>query len=132
MIKTYYKKNKKKLHPDNLKQRSISSLFKKIKPETESSGGEKLPQVEPQLDDQNILGVHSTDIARSNTSLHGECALSVQNFRGNNHDPETSSREPDLAQQGFHFQKQLSDNPETKPNETGVRIEYFFIKSLSD
>ena len=71
-------KTRKKVQPDRTNQRSISSIFKKIVPESEPGGDEQLPQLDPQRDDQNQTRAHRQDVTSSNISLRGEDLIPVQ------------------------------------------------------
>ena len=107
-------KPRKKLQPDKSNQRSISSIFKKIVPDSESGRGEQLPQADPQRDGQSQAVADSQDLARDNISLRSEEFIPGQSSANIIIKPGINPGEPDLAPQNFPFLDQLSVNPETK------------------
>ena len=107
-------KPRKKLQPDKSNQRSISSIFKKVVPDSESGGGEQLPQADPQRDGQSQAVADSQDLARDNISLRSEEFIPGQSSANIIIKPGINPGEPDLAPQNFPFLDQLSVNPETK------------------
>ena len=65
-------------------------------------------------DDQSKTRARGLDITSRDISLQGECEIPVQRFTSNSYEPESIPAEPDLAQKSFHFQNQLSINPDNK------------------